>query len=140
MFEVGSISSSGNSLVFGYAGDGTAAIDDAFQVGTQIGTVNFPFGQTGTQTMDISTQFVQSLVGNSQYLGINMVGSPQGGSLGFYSDEWHTSPYFGLPGQLFIQFTPVPEPATITLAALFAATALLPRRLPHDKSRTQIAI
>ena len=129
MFEVNSISSSGNSLVYGYAGDGTASIDDAFQVATQIGTVNFPFGQTGTQTMDVSTQFIQSLVGNSQYLGINMVGSPQGGSLGFYSDEWHTSPYFGLPAQLFIQFTPVPEPATATFAAaLFAATALLHRR------------
>ena len=135
MFEVNSIGGSGGIRVYGYAGDGAASIDDALQVGTQIGVGDFPFGETGTQTMDISTQFVQSLVGNSQYLGINLVGNPQGGSLGFYADEFDPSPFFGLPAQLFIQYTPVPEPATTALAALSIVLLTISRqRLP---SKTQ---
>ena len=121
MFDVNSISGGPDALAYGYAGDGVASIADALQVDAEIGLLRFPF-HTGSHTADLKTEFIQSLVGKSKYLGINLVGGLSGGSLGFYTDEWHTSPYFGLPAQLFIQYTAVPEQAisTYVVTAFFA--------------------
>lgn len=76
----------GNIDLLGYAGDGVLVTADATASANVVGTVTIPRGVNTTYAIPLSTSFVQSLIGTSNFLGI-ATRTDQDESISFHSTE-----------------------------------------------------
>ena len=72
--------------IYGYGGDGLAAVADGLEISTQIGTLG-PIDSLDPITIDLDLSFVESLLATSNYLGINILGDPDSNSVSFATLE-----------------------------------------------------
>ena len=90
--------------LFGYAGNGVPDTADAEEVSQQIG-IGDPIDTTGLKTIDIDSSFVQTLLGQTDFLGITMLGSEDHNQFSFATLEgaafWQVS-------ELTILYDPLP--------------------------------
>jgi hypothetical protein len=97
--------------LYGYAGNGMPEMDDAFKTSRQIGVLG-PVEDLGSFTVDIDHEYIQSLVGNSDYFGIAILGSSNNKQLSFYSLESSGPPFFfGEAATLLVEYTLPASPA-----------------------------
>lgn len=107
--------------LFGYVGNGTPDTTDAEQISTLIG-VGDQIDSLGPTSISIDPMYVQSQLGQTDFLGVTMLGSENGTQFGFRTLE-DESLGFGPSAKLSIVYG-VPEPSTLALAAI-ALFALL---------------
>ena len=96
--------------LFGYEGNGIPDPADAEQLSNLIG-VSDPIDELGLTTIDIDPAFVQSLLGQTDFLGVTMLGSENGHQFGFGTLE---AAAFWQPPKLTIVHG-VPEPSSMVL-------------------------
>lgn len=95
--------------MYGYSGDGIASISDAFQTATQIGILG-PVDSLDSITVDIDHEFIEGLLGATDYFGIAILGDPDYDSLSFATNEFFQSSSSAVPAQLFLTYTVPDEP------------------------------
>jgi hypothetical protein len=71
---------------YGYGGDGYAAVADAIKIDVFVGESE-PVDDLDLFAAAINPQFVQSLLGNSDFLGLLALGDPGGTSIAIHSNE-----------------------------------------------------
>jgi hypothetical protein len=96
--------------LYGYAGNGTAEMDDAFNTSRSIGVLG-PVEGLGSFTVDVDHEYIESLLGSSEYFGIAILGSPNNNQLSFYSLESSGPPFFDEPATLILEYTLPASPA-----------------------------
>jgi hypothetical protein len=106
LFTSGSTSSA-QPLLYGFAGNGTAQLDDAFLTSTSIG-VSPPVQGLGLHTVDIDHDYIESLLGTSNFLGVAMVGDNNSHQFGFGALEYN--PTYS-PATLMLTYAAPPNPA-----------------------------
>ncbi len=84
--------------MYGYAGDGEIHPSDAFELGDLIG-VSDPVDDFGLIRIDLDGDFIESLLGDTDYLGLVAYGDDNGHSIDFRATE---NPYGG--PSLFISY------------------------------------
>ena len=114
VIEVGGMTSSTGSFpmppLYGYAGNGTPEMDDAFHAAQQIGVLG-PVLELGSFTAEIDHDYIESLLGTSDFLGIAIHGSPNNKQLSFRALESSGPPFFDVPATLLLQYTLPNSPA-----------------------------
>jgi hypothetical protein len=107
LFTSGSNGTSAQPILYGFAGNGTAEQDDAFRTSMQIG-VSPPVQDTGLHTVDVDHQYIESLLGTSNFLGVAMVGDNNNHQFGFGALEYN--PTYA-PATLMLTYATPPNPA-----------------------------
>jgi hypothetical protein len=112
VFDLNSMSSSGSSypepVVYGYAGNGVAELDDGFRISNQIAVFD-PVQALDPFTVDLDHEYIESLVGSSEYFGMVLVGDDEFHSIGFGATEGSGPPYyFYAPAQLMLTYVEPP--------------------------------
>lgn len=100
--DVSLFSFSGGSFpivpVFGYAGDGFAEINDAAVTPNLLGASN-PITQLGPITIDLSTNYIEGLLGISTHLGLLLIGDANNHQAGF--DNFTDTPVLNIAFDFF---------------------------------------
>ncbi len=112
VFDLTSRSSSGSSypepVVYGYAGNGVAELDDGFRISNQIAVFD-PVQSLDLFTVDLDHEDIESLLGSSEYFGMVLVGDDDSHSIGFGATEDSGPPYyFYKPAQLMLTYVEPP--------------------------------
>jgi hypothetical protein len=106
LFTSGSTTSA-QPILYGFAGNGTAQLDDAFLTSTQIG-VSPPVQELGLHTVDVDHDYIESLLGTSNFLGVAMVGDNNSHQFGFGASEYNAT---YVPATLMLTYAAPPNPA-----------------------------
>ncbi len=109
LYENSFVTGSQPILVYGYAGDGNITTSDGSSPGVLLGSFYPQYGTgnggTGWQTIPLDLAGVESLVGTTGFLGIQLVGMANSNT------DFSSSPTSNTPALDFIPGTPAAEPA-----------------------------
>ena len=108
--------------LFGYGGDGVLSPADATRTSVLIGKSNQITDIGILITIDLDTDFIESLLGTSEYLGLVAFDNETYHQVGFWTEE---AAAFATPPTLTITY--VPEPGMFPLL-MFGGLAMLRRR------------
>ena len=107
LFTSSNDGTSAQPVLYGYGGNGTAELADAFNTSRQIG-VSPPVQDLGSITVDVDHQYIESLLGVSNYFGVAMLGDNDSHQFGFGALEY--SPTY-TPATLMLSYAVPPNPA-----------------------------